>query len=210
MDKNLRELLQNEKMIIKIQSKLPYLFQLAEQENVRAGKIGMEIGIARERIITSLLIYRFGIENVSTDIPATEPIVDVKLFDNPISIKTITGSTLRGVKLIWTVDQQKAAEFKDKYYPSCDMLIVQINWNYSGGLFYFPVEAQKDVFKKLGRDRYIILPKEGTNPRGAEISADALSIIRDHQDSVTIPILWNREELTSNQYTRWVDLWAQE
>jgi len=51
----------------------------------------MEVGSLRERIIVALLIYKFGEENVKTDIPITEPEVDVKLFNQPISIKTITG-----------------------------------------------------------------------------------------------------------------------
>jgi hypothetical protein len=54
--------------------------------------------------------------NVETKIPITKPEVDAKLFGNPISIKTITGKGLSGVKLIWTVDAQKAKEFQDNYY----------------------------------------------------------------------------------------------
>jgi len=54
-----------------------------------------------------LLIYRFGEENVDTEIPTTEPETDVKLFGKLISIKTITGKDLTGVKLIWTVEAEK-------------------------------------------------------------------------------------------------------
>ncbi len=55
---------------------MPYLFHLAELENSRAGKVGMEIGSLRERIVVSLLIYKFGEENVETEIPITEPEID--------------------------------------------------------------------------------------------------------------------------------------
>lgn len=102
------------------------MFQLAELESSRAGKIGMEVGSLREKIIILLLNYKFGEKYVETNIPITEPEVDVKLFNQPISIKTITGNN--GVKLIWTVDREKVLEFFQSYYPSCDIILVQINW----------------------------------------------------------------------------------
>jgi hypothetical protein len=71
----------------KIKHKLPYLFNVAELESSRAGKIGMEVGSLRERIIVALLIYKFGEANAETEIPITEPEVDVKLFGELISIK---------------------------------------------------------------------------------------------------------------------------
>jgi hypothetical protein len=42
-------------------------------DSSRAGKAGMQIGSAREAIIIALLIYKFGEQNVRTDIPITEP-----------------------------------------------------------------------------------------------------------------------------------------
>jgi len=77
-------------MWTKIQAKLPELFYLAELESSRAGKVGMEVGSARERILIAPLIYKFGQENVETNLPITEPEEDVKVFGNPISIKTIS------------------------------------------------------------------------------------------------------------------------
>ena len=56
----------------------------------------MEVGSVREKIIIALLIYKFGEENTKTDISITESEVDVALFNNPISIKTISGSLSRG------------------------------------------------------------------------------------------------------------------
>jgi hypothetical protein len=85
------EIFEDEALIVKIQKRLPYLFELAELESSRAGKVGMEVGSLREKIIIALLIYKFGEKNVETEIPITEPEVDVKLFGYPISIKTVTG-----------------------------------------------------------------------------------------------------------------------
>lgn len=60
-----------------------------------------------KKIIIALLIYKFGEHNVETDIPTTQPDVDVKVCHEPISVKKITGKRLHGVKLIWTVDEKK-------------------------------------------------------------------------------------------------------
>ena len=92
MSSKLIEIFNDEKLIDKIKRRLPHLFQLAELESSRAGKIGMEVGSLREKIITALLIYKFGKENVETEIPITESEIDVNLFGVPISIKTITGT----------------------------------------------------------------------------------------------------------------------
>ncbi|GAI49884.1 unnamed protein product, partial [marine sediment metagenome] len=106
MSSRLIEIFKDKELKARMQKKLSYLFSIAELESSRAGKIGMEVGSLREKIIVALLIYKFGEKNVETEIPITEPEVDLKLFGQPISIKTITGKWLSGVKLIWTVDSQ--------------------------------------------------------------------------------------------------------
>ena len=45
---------------------------------------------------------------MESNLPITEPEVDVRLFGEPLSIKTISGRKPSGVKLIWTVDAEKA------------------------------------------------------------------------------------------------------
>ncbi|MGC8891246.1 MAG: ThaI family type II restriction endonuclease [Candidatus Saccharicenans sp.] len=54
------------------------------------------------------------------------------------------------------------------------------------------------------------LPKPGTNPRGVEISKEALiSLIKlDHSNS--IPIYWQKSEININPYKRWVELWKED
>lgn len=201
---------EDEKLTVRIKNRLPYLFQLAELDSSRAGKVGMEVGSLRERIIVALLIYRFSNPNVQTELPITESEVDVKLFEFPISIKTITGKVFSGVKLIWTVDAQKSREFQETYTPHCDILLVQINWNSTGGFYYLPLEAQRNVFNKMGRENYIKLPKAGTNPRGVEITKEALSMIIDNKLSKGIKIYWEKREIKYNPYTRWIDYWKKD
>jgi hypothetical protein len=208
MASRLIEIFQDSVISEKIRRQLPYMFQLAELESSRAGKVGMEVGSVRERILIALLIYKFGEENVETRIAITEPEIDVTLFGQPISIKTI--SKLGGVKLIWTVDAQKAVEFRQTYTPKCDILLVNINWGGKGGLYYIPLEAQCRIFARIGRNNYISLPKAGTNPRGVEFSKNALlNLLRD-KESEAIEINWRKQEVEFNAYQRWVDLWRKE
>ncbi len=210
MSSRLIEIFEDEILIEKIKDRLPKLFQLAEIESSRAGKTGMEVGSLRERIIVALLIYRFGKDNVETEIAITEPEVDVKLYGEHISIKTITGKTFSGVKMIWTVDASKAIEFQEKYYPHYDILLVQINWSNSGGFYYIPLEVQTKLFDEIGRKNYIKLPKQGTNPRGVEFTREALISLIEDTNSKSIEINWERTEISYNPYKRWVELWEED
>jgi len=206
----LLELFEDAIIVDKIKRRLPYLFQLAELESLRAGKTGMEVGSMRERILTALLIYKFGEKNVETEIPITQAEVDVKLFGYPISIKTITGKYLSGIKLIWTVDSQKAKEFYDHYYPKTELLIVQINWNSLGGFYYIPLSTQINVLNEIGRENYIKLPKVGTNPRGVEITKEALQILVKDSNTRCISINWQKMDIEFNPYKKWVELWKED
>ena len=210
MSSRLIEIFEDETLVEKIKMRLPYMFQLAELESSRAGKTGMEVGSVRERIIVALLIYKFGEANVETEIPITEPEVDAKLFEEPVSIKTITGKSFGGVKLIWTVDAQKAKEFRESYYPHCDILLVQINWNDTGGFYYILLATQKRLFDNIGRENYIKLPKPGTNPRGVEITKEALSSLAEDSTSRRFVINWQKTKIEFNSYKRWVDLWRED
>jgi len=210
MSNSLVEIFEDEKLVEKIKKRLPYLFQLAELESSRAGKTGMEVGSVRERIIIALLIYKFGEANVETELTITEPEVDAKLSGEPISIKTITAKHFGGVKLIWTVNAQKAKEFRESYYPHCDILLVKINWNETGGFYYIPLAAQKRLFDRIGRENYIKLPKPGTNPRGVEITKEALLSLVEDSEYKKIEINLERTEIEFNSYKRWVDLWRED
>jgi len=198
-------------IVKKIQEKLPTLFQLAEIDNQRDGKLGMEIGSAREKIIIALLIYQFGEENVITNIPITENETDVIVFKESISIKTVTNKKIVGVKLIWTVDAQKALEFINTYKAECDMLFVNINCNGDGGMYLMPKEVQTEILNQYGKEFYFKLPKQGTNPRGVEITNEAINKLKEHSKAKMIKINWfcsGNENYTL--YDRWVDLWKDE
>lgn len=210
MSNKLIEIFEDENLVEKIRKRLPYLIHLAELESSRAGRVGMEAGSLRERVIVALLIYKFGEDNVETEIPITEPEVDVRLFGQPVSIKTKRGKGFSGVKLAWTVDAQKAREFRETYYPRCDMLFIQVAWDSAGGFYYIPLEVQRKLFDEIGREKYIKLPKPGTNPRGVEITREALSRLAKDQMTRVIQIHWQRVEVDYNPYKRWVDYWRED
>ena len=195
MNSRLPELFEDQVLREKIRTKLPHLFSIAEIESSRGGRVGMEVGSMRERVLIALLVYTFGKENVETEISIHTPEVDVRVFDYPVSIKTVTGTS--GVKVIWTVDAQKAWEFFDSYVPSCDILLTQIKWNATGGLFLIPMGVQQETLSKIGRERYLKLPPRGTNPRGVEISREGLTTLLQHRTAKRIEILWERSHIDS-------------
>ena len=202
------EIFSDQALVQKIQKKLPELFLLAEIENSRNGKLGMEIGSARERIIIALLMHKFGASSVDADLPITLAEVDVVVKGEKLSIKTATGIRIPGVKLIWSVDAQKALEFKNEYEPVCDLMLVQLNWHGVGNMYLFPIQTQKDVLEALGRDVYIKLPKQGTNARGVELSGPAISSLMQAKTSLKIPIDFVRGDVDyTASYKRWLDLW---
>jgi hypothetical protein len=73
IEMKITNLFTDQETVTRIQTRLPELFYFAELESSRAGKVGMEVGSARERILIALLIYKFGKENVETNIPITQP-----------------------------------------------------------------------------------------------------------------------------------------
>jgi len=205
------DLFANPIIMKKIRKKLPYLFTMAEVEASRGGKIGMEIGSVREKIIIALLRYYFGRNSVSDKIPITKPETDVILFGNSMSIKTKTGKSLSGIKVIWTVDWDKIDEFVNSYVPKVDMILARIVWGkHDGGLYYIPKTVQSRVFDELGRNEYLKTPRRGTNPRGVEYSSEAIRcMIGDiHSNSITID--WKRYDNKIDIYEKWEVYWAKD
>lgn len=95
MLKQIINVLTSNKFIEKIQNKLPAIFQVINSRNKRGGKIGPEVGIMRERALVGLLINFFGKNNVNYDLPANLKEIDVLIFNQPISIKTMTSKSTK-------------------------------------------------------------------------------------------------------------------
>jgi hypothetical protein len=211
----LEELFRDVKLCEKIRRKLPFLFALAEQKVSRAGKAGMEVGTLREQILIALLIYKFGEARVDLDIPITEHEIDVRVSGYPLSIKTVTAGSRKAptVKISWTVDWDKVKEFVKNYEPKCDMLLVIIRWEGTGGFYGIPLQAQRDVLEHLGKERYLKVPKRGTNPRGVAISSESVQEFLRHSLTKSLTIEWKlpadlvTKELRLAPYTQWLQYW---
>lgn len=198
----------------RIKRKLPVLFHIAEKEVSRAGRVGMEVGTLREQILIAMLIHKFGRSSVDVKTPPNFPEADVVLFGKPVSIKTVTAksNTTPSVKLVWTVDWLKVDGFVKSYEPRSDLLIAIIRWGGEGGLFVIPISAQVEVFKEIGKERYLSVPPKGTNPRGVGLSNEALSRLLNHRFTRSIAIRWERPSQMGElePYDRWLAYWAQD
>ncbi|HLC73832.1 MAG TPA: ThaI family type II restriction endonuclease [Candidatus Nanoarchaeia archaeon] len=205
---DIKELFTDNITVSEIQAKLPKLFRIAEIESSRAGKIGMEVGSLREKVIGGLLIYKFGEVNVNTEIPITESETDVILAGKNLSVKTITGNG--GVKAVWTVDAESSKNFIDNYIPKCDILLIQIWWGENkDSLFFIPLNVQKEIFNLLGKEKYLKMPKAGTNPRGVEFSKESIQKMLQHPKTSKIKINWIKQDIPYNVYKRWIDFWKE-
>jgi len=74
----------------------------------------------------------------------------------------------------------------------------------------YPEKAQVEILEKISKNRYIKLPKAGTNPRGVEVSQEAVELLVEHEDSRKLPVEWHREDIEYNPYKRWIDLWIED
>ncbi|MBS3091323.1 ThaI family type II restriction endonuclease [Candidatus Pacearchaeota archaeon] len=205
---DIKELFIDNTAVSEIQAKLPRLFRIAEIESSRAGKIGMEVGSLREKVIGGLLIYKFGEANVNTEIPITESETDVIVAGKNLSVKTITGNG--GVKAVWTVDAESSKNFIDNYIPKCDILLIRIWWGENkDSLFFIPLNVQKEIFNSLGKEKYLKMPKAGTNPRGVEFSKESIQKMLQHHKTLKIKINWIKQDIPYNVYKRWIDFWKE-
>jgi len=89
------------------------------------------------------------------------------------------------------------------------MFFVHINWSNGGGLYFFSQEIQEEVLSRLGRESYLKLPKKGTNPRGVEMTNEALKLLSDHPNKFFIPINWKKTKIEYDPFKRWVDYWSE-
>tara|TARA_Y100001936_G_C16042769_1_gene652638 strand:- start:117 stop:761 length:645 start_codon:yes stop_codon:yes gene_type:complete len=208
MVKFIDEIFNDKKLIKKIQIKLPIMFQEIEISCMRGGKIGMEVGKYRERPIIALLIYKFGKDAVEYEISDTEPETDVIVSSEKISLKSISNSSLAGIKVSWTVDWDSVKKFIENFSPSTHLIIIQILWNKKGKIIFIPNQVQKNVLSKIGREKFFKVPKQGTNPRGVEFSKNAIQEMILEPETKEIEIEWKRSlELKYNPYEEWVEKW---
>ena len=88
---------------------------------------------------------------------------------------------------------------------------MHINWVGKGAMYLLSKEGQQEILSKHGKEFYFKLPKQGTNPRGVEITNEAINRLVEHPTTKKIEIDWNRDDSVDyNAYDRWVDNWKEE
>jgi hypothetical protein len=202
---NKMEWFYNENFVSMVKNSLPKLFKTAEIETTRGGKIGMEVGVLRERILVSMLIKSFGFENVDTDSSSNENSKDTKVFEDNLSIKTFTNSGYGGLKVFWASDNQSVSRALESYRPQHHLMISQICWGTNnGGLFLVPLSVQNEYFDKVSVNGY--LKVNSGNNRGISIQTEVLKSMLSHKDTKKIKVQWTTPEIKLNIYERWIKM----
>jgi len=201
----MNELFTNKTYTATIQKGLPTLFHVANEESKRGGKIGMEVGSLRERILIALLFVFYGKKRVSDNVSITNSEADVFLDGAKVSVKTSTN--FHKFKLKWTANRSAASSFVASYRPTCHLLYGFIKWNDWGGLYFVSEKIQVEVFNQIGRAKYLKIPNDGTNNRGIEIDSSACEKLISHPGALKIPIMWKPPQKDYNPVDRWVGEW---
>lgn len=204
MNPCLIELFQQEEKREKIAKGLPIAFDMVSQ---RMPKGNPAIGVLREHVIIGFFIAEFGTDQVIIPEHGNKRGFDVDLCGHKLSIKTRTG--MGGIKILWTSDTKSAEhEVLDGYYPSHDILLVNIFWEeYRKSVFYIPVSVQQNLLDEIGRLEYL-KSATGTNNRGIEISSRAIKAFEHHEEVFSIPIYWGRQDITYPQpWDEWSNYW---
>lgn len=197
------EWFENIEFVNLVKSKLPKLFRLAELETMRGGKIGMEVGVLRERILTAFIIKCFGKENVKSDFSSTENSKDVKVFEDVLSIKTFTNNGFGGVKVFWASDNESVKKAVENYRPQNHLLISNIKWGKTdNGIFLIPLDVQNEILEHNGILKYLKI-NTGNN-RGISFHTETFKSLLSHPNTKKIQIDWNLPILNFDVYDRWI------
>ena len=197
-------------VVERIQARLPVLFSMVQAESMSGGRAGMEVGKLRERVLIALLMQVYGERNV--EIPSATAPEGVVVCGEGVSIKTLQGDKIGRFKLSWTVDWDARKAFVADYIPTSHILFVHIAWDKDGMLYLIDRKLQKDVLGCLGRGSrgYFHVPRPGTNPKGVEISSEAIDVLANHESTRTIPIHWKKGKMDESAvFKRWLDLWRE-
>jgi hypothetical protein len=194
----------NQIFISMVKNNLPRLFKKAEIESMRGGKIGMEVGVLRERILIALLLKSFGEENVKFDFSSTDNSKDTQVFDDILSIKTFMNNGYGGVKVFWASDNKTVKNAVDNYIPQNHILISNINWGTkNGGLYLISLNTQLKIFNTIGVENYLKI--NNGNNRGISIQTEVLKTLLSHQETKHITVDWVEPNLNYNIYERWIN-----
>lgn len=214
MNPALITLFRNEYYVELLRQNLPRAFEVADAESRRVQQrkggltyesVGQEVGVVREKILTSYLRHTLGDMNI--ELPAANSAMrDVLVFGQPLEIKTATGKGK--VKAKWTADTASAQNDINQFEFTSDLLLVRIWWEMErDSVFYIPVEALTDVAGGNTTANYLT-GAAGTNNRGIDIAQWFMDAAENHRTTVRIPVDWQRIGIRIDPMARWMAYWA--
>ncbi len=182
---------------------LPVAFDMVRNRFPRSNPA---VGVLREHVILGFLESEFGKENVVVPASGIERDYDVLLCGEKLSIKTVTNE--RNFKILWTADTDKVKKEYENYVPKQDILLINIFWGkLKESVFYFPISVQKEIFKQLGKEKYLDTPF-GTNHRGISISSKGAKAMKNHSNTMSLPVHWITENIKHpNPWNEWIEYW---
>lgn len=214
MNPTLITLFRNEHYVELLRQNLPRAFEVADAESRRIQQrkggstyetVGQEVGVVRERILIAYLRHTVG--DMHIELPtANSAMRDAMVFGHPLEIKTATGKG--SVKAKWTADTASARSDISRFEFSADLLLVRIWWGTEqDSVFYIPVEVLQELAGRSAAGDYLS-SASGTNNRGIDIKAWFMNAAESHQDTVRIPIDWQRVGIRIDPMARWMAYWA--
>ena len=199
-------LLNDENKIGHFVQKLPTAFEIVSNEIPSRNPA---IGILREHVIIGYLISEFGEDKVSVPTQGNERGFDVVVYDEKLSIKTVTGNGHGSVKVLWTVDQSKVDLEIESYQPEYDLFLVTIHWGRTrDSIFYIPTSVQLETYDMFGVE--YLKANRGTNHRGIFISTEAMKALKTHPDTVKSEVTWTKQGMHYTPYERWEEFWKED
>lgn len=176
------DLLKTTLEIKSFQKGLLQLYANSQIEHTRNNKIGMEIGMSREKDLISSLKY-FLPDNIISDIDNTLP-EDFLLNSLKISIKHSQGNIGSTVKAKWTSADKPVEdaiksmiEAPDNYYPHLLIIYLEIK-KQNITIICITSEQNKNTIKSL-KEKAFTIPKG--NSRGIEYSKEAMKILMNNK-----------------------------
>lgn len=160
------------------------------------GKIGMEVGKWREKIMIVCLWDCFGKENVII-VSESKGNIDMYFFGVPMSIKfaDITKNVTK-INATWSIGKtdEQVEENKKEYKPDFTILYCGIRYGQTcNSIFLIDTKTQNEVFGELGRETY--LTRGG---KGLTIPAKVVKKLIQHQSTKSIVVTYFPDKITNH------------
>ena len=213
MNRTLITLFRNEHYVELLRHNLPRAFEVADAEARRVQQrkgniyetVGQEVGVVRERILIAYLRHVVG--DMHVELPtANSAMRDVLISGMPLEIKTATGNGK--VKAKWTADTTSAQSDISRFEFTSDLLLVRIWWEAEkDSVFYIPAEVLQGLADQRNPVDFLS-SAAGTNNRGIDIKPWFIGAAERHENTVRIPIDWQRIGIRLDPMARWMAYWA--